>query len=73
MNINNKKTLQIFTIGHSNHSFEDLSSILMEFNIQIVADIRRYPSSRKFPHFNREVLSNLLSRENIEYLWFEAL
>jgi uncharacterized protein (DUF488 family) len=39
----------------------------------VVADIRRYPGSRKFPHFNREALSKLLSRENIEYLWLQAL
>ncbi len=73
MKISVKKSPQIFTIGHSNRSFEDFLSILMEFNIQIVADIRRYPSSRKFPHFNRDVLSKLLNRENIEYLWLEAL
>ena len=73
MKISNKKTKQIFTIGHSNRSFEDFISILMEFNIQIVADIRRYPSSRKFPHFNREVLSNLLNERCIEYFWLEAL
>jgi uncharacterized protein (DUF488 family) len=73
MKISNKKTTQIFTIGHSNRSFEDFISILMEFNIQIVADIRRYPSSRKFPHFNREVISNLLNERCIEYLWLEAL
>lgn len=39
----------------------------------MVADIRRYPGSRKFPHFNRETLSMFLSRENIEYLWLEGL
>jgi uncharacterized protein (DUF488 family) len=38
-----------------------------------VADVRRYPSSRKFPHFNRQVLCKLLAAENIEYLWLEAL
>jgi len=48
-------------------------SILMEFGIRIVADIRRYPSSRKFPHFNCEVLSNLLNEKRIDYLWLEAL
>ncbi len=39
----------------------------------MVADIRRYPSSRKFPHFNREALFELLMQGNIEYLWLKAL
>lgn len=73
MKANSEKTLQIFTIGHSNLSFEDFASLLKEFGIRLVADIRRYPSSRKFPHFNRQVLCKLLADENIEYQWLEAL
>lgn len=68
-----EKTLRIFTVGHSNLSFEQFSSLLKEYEIGLVADIRRYPSSRKFPHFNRPVLSELLAVENIDYLWLESL
>lgn len=68
-----EKTLRIFTIGHSNLSFEQFASLLREFEIRLVADIRRYPSSRKFPHFNRPALSERLATENIDYLWLEAL
>ena len=68
-----EKTLRLFTIGHSNRSFEDFLSLLKEFGICVVADIRRYPSSHKFPHFNREVLSKLLDAQGIRYLWLEAL
>jgi uncharacterized protein (DUF488 family) len=67
------KTIRIFTIGHSNLSFEQLVSLLREFGICLVADTRRYPSSRKFPHFNRQDLCTLLSAENIDYIWLEAL
>ena len=67
------KMLRVFTIGHSNRSFEQFLSLLKEFRIWLVADIRRYPSSRKFPHFNRLTLSERLSVENIQYLWLEAL
>jgi uncharacterized protein (DUF488 family) len=65
--------VQLFTIGHSNRSFEDFLSLLKEFQIRLIADIRRYPSSRKFPHFNRETLAELLSAQGIQYVWFEAL
>jgi uncharacterized protein (DUF488 family) len=68
-----EKTLRIFTIGHSNLSFERFVSLLGEHEIDLVADVRRYPSSRKFPHFNRPVLSELLAAENIGYLWLESL
>lgn len=68
-----EKMLRVFTIGHSNLSFERFVPLLKEFGICLVADIRRYPSSRKFPHFNRQVLCKLLAAENIEYLWLEAL
>ena len=68
-----EKTLHIFTVGHSNLSFEQFSSLLKEHEIGLVADIRRYPSSRKFPHFNRPPLCELLAAENIDYLWLEAL
>jgi uncharacterized protein (DUF488 family) len=68
-----EKTLRIFTIGHSNLSFEQFASLLKEFEIRLVADIRRYPSSQKFPHFNRPALSDRLAAENIDYLWLEAL
>jgi len=65
--------LRVFTIGHSNRSFEDFLALLREFEVRTVADIRRYPSSRKFPHFNRQTLHNLLNAEGINYVWLEAL
>jgi uncharacterized protein (DUF488 family) len=68
-----EKTLRIFTVGHSNLSFEQFISLLKEHQIGVVADVRRYPSSRKFPHFNRPVLSELLAAESIDYLWLESL
>jgi uncharacterized protein (DUF488 family) len=67
------KKLQIFTVGHSNLSFEQFLSLLREFGVCLIADVRRYPSSRKFPHFNQDALCKLLAVENIEYLWLEAL
>ncbi len=65
--------VQLFTIGHSNRSFEDFLSLLKGFKVCEIIDIRRYPSSRKFPHFNREVLRMLLESKDIRYMWLEAL
>lgn len=68
-----ERTLRVYTIGHSNLSFEQFMSLLKEFGIDSVADIRRYPSSRKFPHFNRPALCALLASEGIDYQWLESL
>jgi uncharacterized protein (DUF488 family) len=73
MKVGNETTLQIFTIGHSNLPFEQFAAMLRESEISLVVDIRHYPSSRKFPHFNRSVLCERLRAENIDYLWLEAL
>ena len=68
-----KTTLRLFTVGHSNRSFDEFLALLKAFKICLVADIRRYPSSRKFPHFNGPVLQELLEAEGIRYLWLESL
>jgi len=65
--------LRVFTIGHSNRSAEEFLSLLKKFEIATVADVRRYPSSRKFPHFNRETLREFLNARSIDYVWLEAL
>jgi len=65
--------MQIFTIGHSNRSLEDFLQLLHDYKIEAVADVRRYPTSRKFPHFNRESLQRHLAGQSIGYRWFEDL
>jgi uncharacterized protein (DUF488 family) len=73
VNIGTDKRLRIYTIGHSTLAFESFVSLLKEFEIGLLVDIRRYPSSRKFPQFNRPALCNSLKAEDIDYLWLEAL
>lgn len=64
---------QIFTIGHSNHPLERVAALLQQHQIAILADIRRFPSSKKFPHFNRESFAHAMSAVGIDYHWLEAL
>lgn len=63
----------IFTLGHSNRTLEELLSLLSAHGIEAVADVRRYPSSRRLPHFNRKHLQASLEDKGIRYQWFEAL
>lgn len=54
-------------MGHSSRTIEDFLHLLYSYHIQALADVRSYPGSRKFPHFNREHLAQVLSGEGIEY------
>ena len=65
--------LQIFTIGHSCHPLGTFVWLLRQHGIEALVDIRRYPGSKRHPHFSREDLSASLSEEGIEYHWLEAL
>jgi uncharacterized protein (DUF488 family) len=65
--------IKLFTIGHSNRLWDEFLSLLHEFKIEVLVDIRRFPGSRKFPHFNRRSLKQTLPASGIEYLWLEDL
>ncbi len=63
----------IFTIGHSTHPFEEFLEMLKSFEIELLADIRRHPGSKKYPQFKKESLQITLPENAIEYLHFEDL
>ena len=65
--------LQIFTIGHSSHPLGTFLWLLGKYGITAIADIRSYPSSKRYPHFSGETLSSSLAEEAIEYRWIKAL
>jgi uncharacterized protein (DUF488 family) len=65
--------LTIYTIGHSNHAFEEFISLLEAYEIFTITDIRSFPGSRKFPHFNRTNLETSLPERGAEYLWIPKL
>lgn len=58
----------IYTIGHSIRSFEEFLSLLRSFKIETLVDIRHYPGSSRYPHFNKEVLQIDLPANGIEYI-----
>lgn len=64
---------RLFTIGHSTHSLAEFVGLLTRHGVRALADIRRFPGSRKYPHFHRESLAETLPRSGIEYFWLEAL
>lgn len=63
----------IHTIGHSTHSLEEFVRLLRASNISMLADIRMYPSSRRYPHFNKDALAGDLQKHGIEYVHMKSL
>jgi uncharacterized protein (DUF488 family) len=63
----------VWTIGHSTRTLEDFLELLSANSIEAVADVRRYPGSRRWPHFAREALERELQNRGIHYHWFPEL
>lgn len=61
------------TIGHSNRSLEEFTDLLRDAQVGTLVDVRKLKGSRKYPHFNEEVLREALPNENISYTWIEQL
>jgi uncharacterized protein (DUF488 family) len=67
------KQSNIWTIGHSTRTLEHFIAMLQSFNIEVVADIRSFPGSRRYPHFNKEALEISLPANKIEYIHVKDL
>lgn len=57
----------IWTVGHSIHSREGFNEILIKHRMEVVADVRAFPSSRRYPHFNKEILARSLACLDVGY------
>jgi len=63
----------LYTIGHSTHPIEEFIRLLTMHRVEIVADVRSFPGSRRWPQFNREALAQTLEASAIDYSWMKAL
>ncbi len=63
----------IFTIGTSTRSPEELFSILISFGVSLIIDIRRFPKSSRYPHFNRKNLEASAPQYGLRYEWLGDL
>ena len=60
-------TTQIYTIGHSNHTWESFSPLLLDNEIELLVDVRSNPVSRFAPFANHRTLPDLLESVDIDY------
>lgn len=64
---------EIWTIGHSTRTLNELVELLKVNDVEALVDVRSFPGSRKFPHFNKESLAVSIPSCNIEYVHFKDL
>lgn len=64
---------KIWTIGHSTRSLDEFILTLESQRIEMLADVRRFPGSRRYPHFGSDALAASLKQHRIAYRHFEAL
>ena len=58
---------EVFTIGHSSRSLDELFECLRSFDIAILADVRSWPASRHHPQFDRAQLEAAATAEGFLY------
>lgn len=63
----------VHTLGHSTRALDGFLALLDEHGIAGVADVRRFPASRRHPHFERDALAAALVATGRSYDWMPAL
>lgn len=63
----------VYTIGHSSRTIREFISLLKEYGVSTVIDVRRWPRSRNNPQYSIESLAGSLEMEGISYYWIPEL
>lgn len=61
--------MQIYTIGHSNHTKERFLDLLIAAKIEVLVDVRSTPNSRWAAFANRDSLKEILESVQIRYIY----
>lgn len=64
-----KYVKRVYTIGHSNRGLEEFLTIIRRHGIQVIYDVRSFPTSRIVPHFSKLELSESLREMGVGYVW----
>ena len=64
---------KLYTIGHSTRTLDDFIGLLKREGVSHLVDVRAFPTSARYPHFNQQHLADSLAAEGIRYTHFPAL
>ena len=65
--------MRLWTIGHSTRTIDNFISLLKENEIELLADVRAWPGSKRYPQFNKDALAESLAAHGIRYEHFPEL
>ncbi|MDO5739303.1 MAG: DUF488 domain-containing protein [Ornithinimicrobium sp.] len=63
---------RVFTVGHSTRDFVELLVMLRANGVTDLVDVRSFPSSRKYPQWNQDAITEALPAD-IRYRWIREL
>ena len=61
------ESTRVWTVGHSTRTADEFNQILVANQIGALVDVRSFPGSRRYPHFNRSELVLNLKAVGIDY------
>ncbi len=61
------------TLGHGTLTAGELARLVGEAGIAVVIDVRRYPGSRRHPHFAADEMAAGLPERGLGYRWIPSL
>ena len=65
--------MTILTVGHSTRPIEEFLNLLRAHGVQLLADIRTVPRSRRNPQFNTDALPSSLKAAGVDYTHLPGL
>jgi uncharacterized protein (DUF488 family) len=66
-------SLTVWTVGHSTRPLPDFLDLLAAYQVELVADVRRFPGSRRQPQYQQTALESALQGAGIGYTWLPGL
>ena len=63
----------IHTVGHSTRTLAELIELCRSHSVARIADVRRFPGSRRNPQFGREPFAASLADAGVDYVWLPNL
>jgi uncharacterized protein (DUF488 family) len=58
----------VWSLGHSTRTLAEFVALCRVHEVRRIVDVRRYPTSRRHPHFAKDSLALALPREGLHYV-----
>jgi uncharacterized protein (DUF488 family) len=63
----------IRTLGHGTLAADEFTVVALDAGVEAVVDVRRFPGSRRNPHFARDEMAKWLPEHGVDYRWLSSL